>query len=158
MTALAALTLALASPTQTKLPDGVLHYWDCDSWGTAGWRDNEWAEGGSGRIAYDTEVKQHGAASLRGSFPYLFFRLLSGLFLRWRRWWRFGFSDPELDDVGEVDALRSGQRRLKPPDEEENGRGGHEAQRADGESGEQPAAHFHPTVPASAPRAASRSR
>lgn len=65
MTLFAALALAMYAPSQTKLPDGVLHYWDCDSWGAAGWRDNEWAEGGSGRIEYDTEVRKHGAASLR---------------------------------------------------------------------------------------------
>jgi hypothetical protein len=52
-------------PAQTKLPDGVLHYWGCDKWGGSGWRDEAWDKGGSGRIHFDPQVKRYGTASVR---------------------------------------------------------------------------------------------
>jgi hypothetical protein len=64
--ALLASALAVHSGSaQTKLPDGVLLYWNCDGWEGSGWRDNDWAKGGSGRIHFDGAEKKHGKASLR---------------------------------------------------------------------------------------------
>ena len=60
----AILTLSTAFG-QLKTADGVLYYWDCDRWSSGGWRDNDWAKGGSGRIEFDTAEKFHGAASIR---------------------------------------------------------------------------------------------
>ena len=65
---LACMMVALisgAASAQTKLPDGVLHYWACDKWGGSGWRDEAWDKGGSGRVHFDPQVKRYGAASLR---------------------------------------------------------------------------------------------
>ncbi len=59
-----ALSTAQAT-SQTKLPDGVLLYWNCDGWEGSGWRDNDWAKGGSGRIHFDGTERKHGRASLR---------------------------------------------------------------------------------------------
>jgi hypothetical protein len=59
------LMAAWVAAAQTKLPEGVRHYWGCDKWGGSGWRDEVWDKGGSGRIHFDPRVKRHGAASLR---------------------------------------------------------------------------------------------
>ena len=56
---------SVEAAAQTKSPEGVLLYWNCDGWEGSGWRDNDWAKGGSGRIHFDAQVKKHGKASLR---------------------------------------------------------------------------------------------
>ncbi len=65
MALLASVVAADGGSAQTKLPDGVLLYWNCDGWEGSGWRDNDWAKGGSGRIHFDTAERKHGKASLR---------------------------------------------------------------------------------------------
>jgi len=62
---LAVLALPGATAAQTKLPEGTASYWNCDQLEGSGWRDNDWAKGGSGKVHFDPEIKLHGAAALR---------------------------------------------------------------------------------------------
>jgi hypothetical protein len=65
--ALTALLLAVRTgqAATTKLPDGVVLYWNCDDDDGFSWRDNHWPEGGSPNVTYDTKTSKHGKAALR---------------------------------------------------------------------------------------------
>lgn len=69
MPALAAMLCLLYAATvqsaDMRMPEGTHLYWDCDRWSSGGWRDNEWADGGSGRIEFDRAVRFHGEAAVR---------------------------------------------------------------------------------------------
>lgn len=60
--------LALLAPG-SRLPDGVVRYWNCDDSAHNAWRDLRWQQGGSPDVAYDPQVKHEGAASLRLTGP-----------------------------------------------------------------------------------------
>ncbi len=59
------LFVAASAGAQSRLPEGTVAYWNCDRLEASGWRDNDWATGGSGRLHFDADVKLHGEASLR---------------------------------------------------------------------------------------------